>query len=188
MARAKSPEKREAILAASVEVIAKYGLEAPTSKIAQEAGIAEGTLFTYFENKDVLLNELYLDLKRDVYSGINDGFPKDATLEQQARHVWERYLIWVMDAPLKRKVSAKLYLSDRITPEAREEASRNREHLETMLRKIANQNNRKGLTAEFVSQLMSAMEDATVEFVAKHPKERKQAIATGFEAFWRAVG
>jgi AcrR family transcriptional regulator len=63
MARIKSPEKRNAILQAAVREIAEAGLGAPTAKIARRAGLAAGTLFTYFANKEKLLNELYLELK-----------------------------------------------------------------------------------------------------------------------------
>ena len=38
--------------------IAEVGLGAPTAKIARRAGVAAGTLFTYFANKEELLNEL----------------------------------------------------------------------------------------------------------------------------------
>ena len=58
MARVRSPEKRSAILRAAVHEIAEVGLGAPTAKIAGRAGVAAGTLFTYFANKEELLNEL----------------------------------------------------------------------------------------------------------------------------------
>ena len=66
MARPKSEDKRTAILEAATEVVAMLGVSAPTAKIAKGAGVAEGTLFTYFANKDELLNRLYLELKMDL--------------------------------------------------------------------------------------------------------------------------
>jgi AcrR family transcriptional regulator len=54
MARIKSPEKRNAILQAAVREIAELGLSASTAKIARRAGLATGTLFTYFANKEKL--------------------------------------------------------------------------------------------------------------------------------------
>ena len=69
MARVRSPEKRSAILQAAVHEIAKVGLGAPTAKIARRAGVAAGTLFTYFANKEELLNELYLELTGERYTG-----------------------------------------------------------------------------------------------------------------------
>jgi AcrR family transcriptional regulator len=86
MARIKGPEKRSAILQA-VREIAEVGLGAPTAKIARRAGVAAGTLFTYFANKEKLLNELYLKLKTEVYRRVNTNFPRKANLERRARHV-----------------------------------------------------------------------------------------------------
>jgi AcrR family transcriptional regulator len=51
MARPKSDEKRSAILEAATRIIVAQGLSAPTAGIAKEAGVANGSLFTYFEQK-----------------------------------------------------------------------------------------------------------------------------------------
>jgi AcrR family transcriptional regulator len=63
VARPRSDEKRADILAAAGRVIGDFGPSAPTARIAKEAGVAEGTIFIYFDTKDELLNELYLELK-----------------------------------------------------------------------------------------------------------------------------
>src|ERR1700740_3548418 len=101
MARLRSPEKRSAILNAAVHEIAEAGLGAPTAKIAKRAGIAEGTLFTYFANKEAVLNELYLDLKVEVYRRLNADFPNKASLERRAWHIWSSFLDWAIEFPEK---------------------------------------------------------------------------------------
>jgi len=73
MARPLSEDKRTAILEAAAEVVATLGVSAPTAKIAKGAGVAEGTLFTYFANKDELLNQLYLKLKTDLRDAMMTG-------------------------------------------------------------------------------------------------------------------
>lgn len=60
MARPRSEDKRQTILRAATQLFAEEGLNAPTARIAKAAGVAEGTIFTYFANKDVLMNQLYL--------------------------------------------------------------------------------------------------------------------------------
>src|ERR1700742_4912466 len=102
MARARSPEKRQAILKAAVHEIAEAGLGASTARIAKSAGLAEGTMFTYFSSKDDLLNELYLELKTDVYRRINANFPKDSGLRERVRHIWTVYLRWALEKPAER--------------------------------------------------------------------------------------
>ncbi len=70
MSRPKSDDKRIAILEAALRVFAERGnLSAPTSAISKAAGVAEGTLFTYFKSKDDLINELY----RDIYARVSTG-------------------------------------------------------------------------------------------------------------------
>jgi AcrR family transcriptional regulator len=119
MARVRSPEKRSAILQAAVHEIAKVGLGAPTAKIAGRAGVAAGTLFTYFANKEELLNELYLELKGEVYARLNANFPHKGSLERRALHIWSSFFDWAIEFPEKRKVSVQLNVSDVITPETR---------------------------------------------------------------------
>ena len=75
MARPRSEDKRAAILEAAAEAVAVLGVSAPTAKIAKGAGVAEGTLFTYFANKNELLNQLYLELKTDLGNAIMTGYP-----------------------------------------------------------------------------------------------------------------
>jgi TetR/AcrR family fatty acid metabolism transcriptional regulator len=53
-------KKYEAILEASIQVFAKYGYHrAQVSKIAKEAGVADGTIYLYFENKEDLLISIF---------------------------------------------------------------------------------------------------------------------------------
>ena len=82
----KNSQPAAAILQAAVREIAEAGLGAPTAKIARRAGLAAGTLFTYFANKEKLLNELYLELKIEVYRRVDTNFPRKANLERRARH------------------------------------------------------------------------------------------------------
>src|ERR1700726_393291 len=115
MARPLSEDKRTAILEAAAKVVATLGLSAPTAKIAKGAGVAEGTLFTYFANKDELLNQLYLELKIDLRDAMMTGYPAGKSLIDRNRHVWGRYIGWGSAHPLKRRALRQLAVSDRIT-------------------------------------------------------------------------
>src|SRR5580700_2335073 len=103
MARPLSEDKRTAILDAATEAVAVLGVSAPTAKIAKGAGVAEGTLFTYFTNKDELLNRLYLELKMDLRDAVITGYPAGKGLLERCRHFWDRYIGWGAAHPLKRR-------------------------------------------------------------------------------------
>ncbi len=187
MARVKSPEKREAILEAAVREIAEGGLGASTASIAGRAGIAAGTLFTYFATKEELLNELYVELKAEVYARINAGFPHKAGLERRARHVWSSYLAWAVEFPEKRKVSVQLNVSDVITTETRKRTEAVRSAIDATLSEVATLAGLRGMPEGFAASLMAAMQEATMEHVAKQPRRREEILERGFRVFWRAV-
>jgi AcrR family transcriptional regulator len=185
MARARSPEKRKAILEAAVQEIAQSGLSAPTAKIAKGAGVAEGTLFTYFATKEELLNQLYLELKGEVYVRVNADFPEKGDLRSRAFHIWSSYLDWSIQHPLKRKVSVQLGLCDIISPETRACAAAGRENIDSTLRELGKRTAVLGLPPDFAAAAMSSMQEAAMDLVAKQPRQRKILIERIFEAFWR---
>ncbi|MCI1985149.1 MAG: TetR/AcrR family transcriptional regulator [Lactobacillus sp.] len=62
--RERDTEKQKRILAAAGQIVMTEGIAAVSlSKIAKAAGIASGTLYTYFKDKDDMLKALYLHHK-----------------------------------------------------------------------------------------------------------------------------
>src|SRR5258707_10352338 len=119
VARPKSEDKRNAILDAATRVFAERGLSAaPTSEISKRAGVAEGTLFTYFETKDALINALYRSIKLELADAMMSGFPRKKNVRTRLRHVWDRYVNWGVTNPEQRKVLAQLQVSGRLSKEA----------------------------------------------------------------------
>jgi AcrR family transcriptional regulator len=119
MARPKSDEKRSAILEAATRVIVAQGLSAPTAGIAKKAGVANGSLFTYFETKTDLFNQLYLELKAGMASAAMKDLPEGAELREQFFHIWWNWMNWARAYPEKRRALAQLAVSDEITPATR---------------------------------------------------------------------
>ena len=187
MARPRSQEKRNAILEAATEVVAKHGVGAPTAKVAKVAGVAEGTLFTYFSNKDELLNELYLELKADLGQAMTNGYPSDKNLIERSRHVWNRFVGWGSANPLKRKAMSQLAVSERITEKTRRVAGEALAEINGMIRQSLAGGALKDQPPAFAAAIMSAMADTTMEFIAREPGRAKHYTKAGFEAFWKAV-
>jgi AcrR family transcriptional regulator len=79
---------------AAIRVIAVRGLSAPTMKIAEEARVANGSLFTYFATKADLFNQLYLELKAGMASASLDGLPAGADLRKRMFNVWSNWMEW----------------------------------------------------------------------------------------------
>ncbi|HEY5850300.1 MAG TPA: TetR/AcrR family transcriptional regulator [Lysobacter sp.] len=187
MARPRSEDKRNALLAAAIRVFAEDGINAPTARIAKVAGVAEGTLFTYFSNKDELLNHLYLELKRELREAMLSTYPRAADIKQRARHVWREYIDWGLVNVDKRKVVAQLTVSDRITADTRAVGSAGFAEFQAMIQESMAKGFLRDHPPAYVGAILAAIAEATMDFILKEPTAAEQYRTAGFEAFWRAV-
>src|SRR5260370_27473826 len=187
MARPLSEDKRTAILEAATEAVATLGVSAPTARIAKGAGVAEGTLFTYFANKDELLNRLYLELKMGLRDAVIAGYPAGKSLIDRSRHFWDRYIGWGSTYPLKRRALRQLAVSDRITEATKKLLGDAFGEVNDIMRESAAGGAMRHQPPAFVSAIMSAIADAAMDFIAREPAQPKRYTKAGFEPFWNAV-
>jgi AcrR family transcriptional regulator len=187
MARPKSEDKRKAILNAAAQAIAEQGLGAPTARIAKLAGVAEGTLFTYFSTKDVLLNELYLEIKAELSAEMTSSYPRADTLKARAAHAWHRYVDWGMAHPHQRKVMAQLGMSERVTDETRGQGMQAFTAINQDIQESAARGALSGQPLAFVGAIMTSLAETTMEFMSRDPSLAKAYAESGFEAFWNAM-
>ena len=67
--RRKDPEKEEAILKAAIEAFAEQGFHATKmSAIADKAGVAAGSLYLYFSNKESIIRHIIDETWKRMYS------------------------------------------------------------------------------------------------------------------------
>jgi AcrR family transcriptional regulator len=187
MARPKSEDKYLAILTAATEAVAEYGDSAPTAKIARAAGVAEGTLFTYFANKDALLNQLYLAIKTELRDAMMPDYPASESVRNRTRHIWRKYVDWGVANPLKRKALACLDVSSRITPESRAAGMQAFADVNTMMRESIANGVLRDHPPAFVSAIMKALMETTMDFMAGDPDQAERYAGSGFDAFWNAI-
>ena len=187
MARPLSEDKRNAILAAATQVIAEQGLGAPTAKIAKLAGVAEGTLFTYFSSKDVLLNQLYVELKSGLKGMMLAGYPRNKELKERVRHIWQRYVSWGVVHPHERKVLAQLSVSDRITDQSKATVAQAMGEVGDIMGDAIASGVLRDHPKEFVAAVLGALAEVTMEFMTREPKRAEEYTGYGFEAYWNAI-
>ena len=187
MARPRSEDKRNAILEAATEVVAEQGVSAPTARIAKRAGVAEGSLFTYFENKDALLNQLYLELKRDLRHAMLDGFPAAERIKVQTRHVWDGYVDWGVANPHKRKAMSQLGVSDRVSAQTKDAGQAAFAQVSTLMQKSLAGGVLKDQPPSFAGAIMSSLAETTMEFILREPAMADRYKSAGFDAFWAAI-
>jgi TetR/AcrR family fatty acid metabolism transcriptional regulator len=88
--RHKNYEKYRKIIDAATKVFAKKGFyNAKVSEIAQEAGIADGTIYIYFKHKDDILISLFEEKMKEVL----DNMKKQISLETDPLKKIEKFAL-----------------------------------------------------------------------------------------------
>ncbi|RQU13639.1 TetR/AcrR family transcriptional regulator [Burkholderia cenocepacia] len=189
MARPRSPDKHEAILAAAARALAEDGATATTARIARLAGVAEGTVFTYFETKDALLNALYVSLKADMREAMMTGFPEHAPAEQAVRHAWNGYVSWGVANPDGRRALQQLGVSGRIDDANRAAGAEGFGAIRALLREqvaASGALNRDEAHA-FCSAVFTSIADVAMESIARDPARADAYREAGFRALWAVL-
>jgi AcrR family transcriptional regulator len=187
MARPRSDDKRSAIIAAAIRVIASEGPGAATATIAKEAGVSNGSLFTYFETKADLLNQLYVELKAETAAAALDGLPTKSGIRKQVFHMWSHWLRWATSCPEKRRTLAHLDVSDDITSGSRQTAHHTMAGIAKLLERSRENGPMRDAPLGFVVALMSALADATIDFMIRDPANADKHCVAAFDALWRMV-
>lgn len=119
----KNSDKRKAILDASLKLFCnKCFQDTSTASISQQANVATGTLFLYFESKEALVNELYLECKEDYASYLEQDITELRSFKTKLKHIWEKGLEWRISNPDKLKFMMQFCSSPYITKLTKEKA------------------------------------------------------------------
>lgn len=99
-----SPDKRERIIAAASRLIVRNGLQCSMSAIAEEAGVATGSLYNYFDSKEALVLGVYNHVARQMTDALvapHDGEPDPG---RRLRNYFARYVDFIWEDPDRAKL------------------------------------------------------------------------------------
>ncbi|QZT35589.1 TetR/AcrR family transcriptional regulator [Halosquirtibacter xylanolyticus] len=93
----KRRDKKEALLDATLTLVNNHGFHAaPMSKIAKLAGVSPATIYIYFENKQDMMNAIYLKSKRAMADAAFDGYSSDMSVKRGFELMWRNVLEFKM--------------------------------------------------------------------------------------------
>ncbi|WP_394249485.1 TetR/AcrR family transcriptional regulator [Vibrio profundi] len=82
-------DKRLQILSAAEKLIAEVGFQGLSmQKLAKEAGVAAGTIYRYFEDKDHLIDEVRLLVAQRLADAVQAGVDDSQPIKQRYRTMW----------------------------------------------------------------------------------------------------
>lgn len=185
MARPRSEEKQQALLRAATDIFAEQGLAASTAAIAKRAGVAEGTLFRYFENKNALINAVCDAMLDDAEHHLAMSLVRALPGESQTQAAWDAYIDWALANPSVHVAGNMLMVSGKMSDAQMERAMRLSDITLQGAPRI------KGLdqaqSIEFLSMICTGMMNAVVDMVVRKPHMADVYKRAGYRALLRAV-
>ena len=87
----KSIDKRNALIKATIELVNDSGFHAtPMSKIAKMANVSPATIYLYFENKQDLVNQTYLEVKTKYTDFVFKTYDENTSVKTGFELIWKR--------------------------------------------------------------------------------------------------
>lgn len=96
----KGTEKRTAVLEAALDLFVERGFHgAPTSLIAQRAGVGVGTIYRYFPSKEELIHCVYSEVHLRFHKRLSERLEDGAPLKDRLTALLDRLLFVFIDLP-----------------------------------------------------------------------------------------
>lgn len=127
----KSIDKRNALVKATIDLVNNNGFHAtPMSKIAKMANVSPATIYLYFDNKQDLVNKVYLEVKTAYTHFAFATYHETMTVKEGFEVIWKG----IADFKLK-EVQKALFLSQCDNTPVIDEPSRQEgiKHLQPLL-------------------------------------------------------
>ncbi|MFC7321500.1 TetR/AcrR family transcriptional regulator [Halobacillus campisalis] len=85
-----STSKRDHIIHSALTLFAERGFDATTiPMIANDASVGAGTIYRYFENKEVLVNTLFQHYVTLFTQTLEEDYPKEDSIRDQFHHLFK---------------------------------------------------------------------------------------------------
>lgn len=111
-------EKKRLILESALERIKNYGFhDCPMSKVASNAGVASGTIYTYFSNKDELIIELFHYVKHLIHERVSQNDDPAQDYKQRFFNFWRSLKELYLEKPSIQRFFEHFMNSPYNTPE-----------------------------------------------------------------------
>jgi len=182
-------EKREAILKATLDLMVERGFHnTPTSLIAKKAGVATGTLFHHFKNKEELINVLYLETKRKMINALKKVFITTGSVEEKMKQLWKLSLQWAIMHPKEYQFFQQYSNSPFITKLTRDEAMSQFEYMQDLIEEAVNSDSVKDIYPEFFMDFIEGIFNLGMNHFKKHPEKiSEENMNLMFDICWNGI-
>lgn len=184
-------EKTRIILDAALRLFVEYGFHGtPTSKIAKEAGVANGTLFNKFKTKDDLIVALYVDIKTRMIEYVVENSSQEKSLKDTMKGQYLASLYWTLDNELEFHFVEQFKSSPFLSRIAPEEIEKSIKPFCDMLNQGICDNIIKPFPVDYLFTLINSHTYGLNQYLLKNDfskAKQHQIISDTFELLWEMI-
>lgn len=120
----RSSGNREKILATALQLFTLQGVDAtPTAQISREAKVSTGTLFHYFPDKNSLIDQVYLSIKKELAEVVRSNDDPTQPTKERIEQCLRGYITWGMANPEKVRFLDQFYNSPSLGDEVKDQVN-----------------------------------------------------------------
>ncbi|GAB3999677.1 hypothetical protein GCM10028807_50580 [Spirosoma daeguense] len=180
--------KKETILQAAMSLLVSNGLQAtPMSAIAKAAGTGMGTIYNYFSTKEELVNAIYLFIKEEELSMLQEPFSEDS-IKFQFDYYYSSLVHFYLNNPTAFAFMDQFQNSPIITKETKEAGVKTLEPITSLLQKGQKQGLIKAMDLQILIQFLGGTLTSYVRWaLSANNKTTETTIAAQLKLTWDAV-
>lgn len=186
----KIENKKEAIMESALELFTTKGFDnTSTASITKNAGVATGTLFTYFENKLALINDLYLTTKKDLFQTLlSIDIPETGILDREFTfQIWKAMLQWGLVNPCKMKFIIQYSSSPYISKLTWEGIDEEMEMIRIIYQRSVEKGILKDLPVDYLSHITTYHIYSTIIYMITNNTDEMDFITSSFDTMWDMI-
>ena len=184
-------DKKKQILDAALKLFVEYGFHGtPTSMIAKEAGVANGTLFHYFATKEELVVALYVDIKNRMAAYLAEQVQAQRSFKELVREQFIATVYWALDNNLEYRFSEQFKTSPFAASIAPNEIEASLQPYYQILRQGIEAGVFRPQPVELLFILISSQASGLCQYLLQHNFSRTrqhEVISDTFDMLWAMI-
>jgi len=177
-------DKEKRIFDAALKLFIEKGIDnTSTASISKEAGIATGTLYVYFKNKEDLINKLYIHLNEENFDIICPDPSETMLTHEYLEKIWMNAMEWGINNQDKYKFIMQFQSSPYYTEDIKALFDSYKKKLVRLIKESIKNKKLKNLPPEYIFELILTHLAYTKEHIVQtKTKERKIFFETLLDA------
>ncbi len=182
--------KNTHIITTAIHLFAKEGVGVSTAKIAKVANVSNGTLFNYFETKQVLIDSVYVHIKTRMASYIIDPINLEGELHDIFLDVWLSFARWCKENPLEKTTLDLLKTSQVLSDDVMDEGNQAWLKIDEKVDQGITDGILIKLPDDLACSICEGILDSTLSYIQSRnipQSEVASVIEKSFNIFWKGI-